>query len=137
MYELLKLCLDLHEDASGNYQTAERFDRTRGVIENINHTFMRAHLELLTAFLVDMRAAQHRVSLDPGRHWNGAAHAGVGALRVLHDLLGRHVQRPVIVCFHSDSDSGLLAHSLPDTFKHDCDCRTGTSAVLLNRDGEG
>ena len=53
---------------------------------------------------VDVRAAQHGISLNASRNRNRAAHAGVGALGVIDDLLGRRVQRAVIVSFHPNSN---------------------------------
>src|SRR5258707_10849975 len=79
---------------------------------------MRPHLELLAALLVDVRAPQHRVALDPSRHRNGAANTGVGSLGVVNDFLRRRVQCPVVVGLHPDSNSSLIAvHNLSRDFR--------------------
>src|SRR5262245_7258792 len=65
---------------------------------------MRAHLELFARLFIDMRAAQHRISLDAGRHGDGPAHPGVGPLGVVDDFLRRRIQRPMVIGFHSNSN---------------------------------
>src|SRR5262249_44924866 len=74
---------------------------------------MRAHLELFTALLVDVRAAKDGVTLDAGGHWNWAADASVGTLGVVHDFLGRRIEGTVIVGFHPNPNSRLItSHSV-------------------------
>src|ERR1700722_1636587 len=53
-----KLGLDLHEDTGRHHQTVQRFDRTSGWLENIDHALMGPHLKLLTRFLVNVRTAK-------------------------------------------------------------------------------
>src|SRR6202161_4076418 len=65
-----ELSFNLHEHARRHDQPIKRFDRARGRFEDIDDAFMRPHLELFAALLVDMRAPQHRIPLDPGRNRN-------------------------------------------------------------------
>src|ERR1700723_1860753 len=89
------LRLDLYENTSRNDQAIQSFHRAGGGFENINHALMRAHLELLARLLINMRASQNRISLDPSRNRNGSTNAGVGPLGVIDDFLRRRIQRPV------------------------------------------
>src|SRR5215212_6459397 len=82
----LKLRLDLHEHTGRNDKAIERFNRAGGGFKDIDDALVRAHLELFARFFIDMRAAQHRISLDPGRHGDGAADTGVGPLGVVDDF---------------------------------------------------
>src|ERR1700722_18068784 len=65
---------------------------------------MRAHLKLLSRFLVDVRAAKHRIPLDARGHWNGATNPSIGPLGVIDDFLRRRIKRPMIVRFHPNSN---------------------------------
>jgi hypothetical protein len=99
-----RLSLDLHEHTGRNNKAIERFNRAGGWFKDIDDAFMRPHLELLAGFLIDMGAAQYRVPLYARRHWNRAADPGIGALRMLDDLLRRSIQRPMIIRFHPNSN---------------------------------
>src|SRR3954447_19675308 len=65
---------------------------------------MGANLELLPRFLVDMRRAQHRELLDPGRQRDWAAHARPGPLRRMDNLAGRLVEHAMIIGAQADAD---------------------------------
>src|SRR4051812_2210603 len=99
-----ELGLDLHEDTGRDDEAVERFDGAGGGLEDVDHTLVRAPLELLARLLVDMRAAEHRVALDAGRDRDRTAHAGVGPLGVIDNFLRRRIQRPVVVGFHPNSN---------------------------------
>src|SRR5258708_39790827 len=63
---LSDLELDLDVDAGGKIELHQRVHRLRRRIDDIEQAFMRAHLELLAALLVDMRRPVDRELLDPG-----------------------------------------------------------------------
>src|SRR3954463_16034832 len=104
--------LDLHEYAGRDDQAVEGLDGPRGGLEDVDHALVRAHLELLARLLVDVRATEHRVPLDPRRNGNGPADAGVGALGVVDDFLRRRVQRPMVVRLHPNPDP-IASHVRP------------------------
>src|SRR5258708_2620274 len=84
---LEKLRLDLHENTSRDHKAIERFDGARRRLEYIDHALVRAHLKLLARLLVDVRASQHGIPLDPRRNRNRAAHPGIGPLGMVDDFL--------------------------------------------------
>ena len=100
--------LDLHKHASGHDKAIERLNGPGGGLENIDNPFVCPHFELLSALLINVRATQHRIPLDPRRNRDGAAYAGIGPLGVIDDFFRRRIQRPMIVRFHPDSNSRLL-----------------------------
>ena len=106
------LGLDLHKHASGYDEAIERLNGPGGGFENIDNPFVRPHFELLSALFINVRATQYRIPLDPRRNRNGAAYAGISPLGIIDDFLRRRIQRPMIVCFHPDSNSRLLCHLL-------------------------
>ena len=106
------LGLDLHKNAGRDNQAVKRLNGPGGRLKNIDHALMRAHLKLLAALLVDVRATKHRIPLNSRGNRNGAADAGIGALGVIDDFFRRRIQRPMIVRFHPDSNSRLLCHLL-------------------------
>src|SRR5688572_19330504 len=106
------LGLDLHEDASRDDKAVEGFNRAGGGLEDVDHTLVRAHLELLARLLINVRAAENRVPLDAGGDGDGAAHAGVRPLGVVDDFLRRRVKRPVVVGFHPNSNP-IASHLIP------------------------
>src|ERR1044071_1068658 len=64
---------------------------------------MCAHLELLTALLVDMGRPVHGELLDAGRQRDGPTHLGTGPFRRVHDLLGRRIEDAMVEGFEPDS----------------------------------
>src|SRR5262245_44734438 len=72
--------LDLDVDARRKAQLVERFDCFGGCLDNINQTLVRANLELLPRLLIDVRAAEYGVALDPGGERNGSVHHRIGSL---------------------------------------------------------
>ena len=105
-----KLGLDLHEHAGRDDQAVQGIDGAGGVVVDVDHPLVGAHLELLARLLVDVGAAEDRVPLDPRRDRDRPADACVGPLGVLDDLLRRRVQRPVVVRLHPNSNP-LALHS--------------------------
>src|SRR3954453_11958187 len=104
------LGLDLHEHAGRDDQSVQGIDGAGGVIVDVDHPLVGAHLELLARLLVDVGAAEDRVPLDPRGARDRPADACVGALGVLDDFLRRRVQRPVVVRLHPNSNP-LALHS--------------------------
>src|SRR6266540_2036508 len=74
---------------------------------------MGAHLELLAAFLVDMRRAVDRELLDLGRQRNRPAHLRAGALGGVHDLARRRIENAVVERLEADADV-LAVHVFSD-----------------------
>src|SRR5216683_1230337 len=72
---------------------------------------VRAHFELLAAFLVDVRRAIDRKFLDLGRQRNRSAHLRTRPLRRRHDLARRSVENAVIKRLEADADI-LAVHTL-------------------------
>jgi len=66
---------------------------------------MRAHFKLFTRFLIYMRAAKNRVSLDSGRERNRPPHSCAGPLGLFHDLERRGIERSMIVSLHPNSNT--------------------------------
>ncbi len=64
---------------------------------------MRPHLELLAAFLVDMRRAVHGELLDTGRQRDGPANFRTGAFRRIDNFLGRRIENAMVEGFQPDS----------------------------------
>src|SRR5690606_9550420 len=96
--------LDLDVDAGGEVELHQRVHRLRGRIDDIEQPLVRPHLELLAAFLVDMRRAVDREFLDPRRQRNRAAHLRARTLRRRHDLARRCVENAVIERLEADPD---------------------------------
>src|SRR5579883_2352191 len=110
---IVPLELDLDVDAGGKVELHQSVDRLRRRIDDIEHPLMRANLELLARFLVDMRRAVDGELLDPGRQRNRAAHPGARTLGGRHDLLRRRVEHAVIERFQTDADILRIHGSIP------------------------
>src|SRR5258707_4225432 len=78
--------LDLDVDAGGKVELHQRVHRLRRRIDDIEQSLMGAHLELLAAFLVDVRRSVDGELLDLGRQRYRPAHLRAGALGGRHDL---------------------------------------------------
>src|ERR1700689_1434412 len=78
--------LDLDVDAGGEIELHQRIYCLRRRIDDIEQALMRAHFELFTALLVDMRRTVDREFFDLGRQRNGSPHLRAGALRGIDDL---------------------------------------------------
>src|SRR5262245_13510481 len=80
--------LDLHAGWQAE-ALVEGLDGLAGRLEDVDEALVRADLELLARLAIDVRAAQHRVSLDAGRQRDGAVDDGLGLLGRADDLQGR------------------------------------------------
>src|SRR4029077_16539542 len=96
--------LDLDVDAGGEVELHQRVHRLRRRIDDVQEAFMRAHLELFAALLVDKRRAVHREFLDSRRQRNRATDLGAGALGRVHDLARRRIEDAVIERLEPDPD---------------------------------
>src|SRR3954468_3772410 len=96
--------LDLDVDASGEIELHQRVHRLRRRIDDIEQSFVRAHLELLAALLVDVRRPVDRELLDLGRQRDRSAHLRAGALRRIDDFARRRVEDAVIERLEPDAD---------------------------------
>src|SRR3954468_22548537 len=96
--------LDLDVHAGGEVELHQRIHRLRGRINDIEQALVRAHLELLAAFLVDVRRPVHGELLDPGRQRDRAAHLRARTFRGRHDLARRRIEDAVIERLESDPD---------------------------------
>ena len=122
----LNLDLDVH--ASGEVELHQRVHRLRRGLDNIEQAAMRAHLELLAAFLVDVRRAVHGETLDMRRQRDWPANPGTRALGRVHDLLRAGIQHAVIVGLKPDADI-LVVHRWSSGFPK----RTGASLSARRR----
>src|ERR1700676_1928928 len=96
--------LDLDVHAGGKIELHQRVHRLRRRIDDVEQSFMGAHLELLAAFLVDMRRPVDRELLDPGRQRGRPAHLRAGALGGRHDLACGRIENPMIERLEPDAD---------------------------------
>src|SRR6266478_4528090 len=97
-----ELNLDVH--AGGEVELHQGVHGLWRRIDDVEHTLVRADLELLARLLVDMRRAQHGEFLDLGRQWDRAPHPRPGPFRRIHDLAGRLIEHPVIVGPQADAN---------------------------------
>src|SRR5262249_53572543 len=88
--------LDLDIDTGGEIELHQRIHRLRRRIDDVEQAFMRAHLELLAALLVDMRRAVDCELLDLGRQRDRPAHLRAGAFGGVDDLAGRRIEDAMI-----------------------------------------
>src|SRR5215471_10981110 len=106
--------LDLDVDAGGEIELHQRIHGLRRRIDDIEQAFVRAHLELLAALLVDMRRPVDREFLDPGRQRDRPAHLRAGALGGRDDFARRRIEDAVIERLEPNPDvlavHGLLLH---------------------------
>src|SRR5579883_2948388 len=96
--------LDLDIDAGGEVELHQRVHRLRRRIDDIEHPLMRADLELLARLLVDMRRAQHRELLDPGRQRDRSPHPRARPLGGVDDLARRLIEDAMIIRPEADAD---------------------------------
>src|SRR5580693_1497169 len=96
--------LDLDVDAGGEVELHQSVDGLRRRIDNVEHAFMGADLELLARLLVDMRRAQDGEFLDLGRQRDWAAHPRPGPLCRVDDLAGRLVEHAMVVGPQANAD---------------------------------
>src|SRR5919198_5318119 len=96
---------DLDVDARGQMVEAlERVDRLGRGLVDVDQPLVRADLEVLARVLVLEGRADHRVDVLLGGQGHGARHRGAGAGGGVHDLLGRRLDRRVVVGLEPDPD---------------------------------
>src|SRR5690606_11911145 len=103
--------LDLDVDPGSEVELHQRVHGLRGRVDDIEHAQMRADLELLTRLLVDVRAAQDRVLLQPRRQRNRSPNPGTGPLGRADDFARRLVQHAMVERLQAYSDV-LIVHDL-------------------------
>src|SRR5262249_1577747 len=96
---------------------------------------VRADLELLARFFIDVRRAVDGEALDTRRQRDRSGHAAARAPHGLDDLADRLVEHPMIVCLQANADflvhglkSGSDSNGLPDLalISSEIDCGTGS-----------
>src|SRR5215208_5980299 len=100
--------LDLNIDTRRQVELHQGIDRLRRGIDNVQKAAVRPHLELLSAFLVDMRGAIHREPLDARRQRHGSAHLRPGSLCRVYDLARRRIENAMVERLEPDPDIGSL-----------------------------
>src|SRR5947207_5424587 len=78
-------------------ETLERVDRLRRGLVDVDQTLVGADLEVLARVLVLERRADHAVDVLLRGQGHGTGYGRACALRRLDDLLGRRLDRGVIV----------------------------------------
>src|SRR5687767_2823724 len=96
--------LDLDVDAGGEVELHQRVDRLRRRIDDVEQPLVRAHLELLAALLVDVRAAVDREALDARRQRDRPTHLRTRAFRRVHDLARRRIEDAMVERLEPDAD---------------------------------
>src|SRR5437667_1031485 len=86
--------LDLHVDAGGEVELAERVDRLLRGLEDVEQALVGADLELLARLLVDVRGAVHGEALDVGGQRNRPRDPPARAAYGVDDLAHRLVEQP-------------------------------------------
>src|SRR6476660_1605306 len=97
-------CFDLDVDAGRKVELHQRVHRLRRRLEDVDQTLVRADLELLARFLVDVRRAQHGPLVLRRRQRDRPREPRPGALRGVDDLGRRLVEDAVVVRLEADSD---------------------------------
>src|SRR3990172_2211700 len=91
----LQFYLDV--DPGGDIELAQRVDGLLGRFQNVEQPLVRANLELVARFLVDVRRTVHGESFDARGQGNRACHSSAGASHGLDDLTHRLIQDAVVV----------------------------------------
>src|ERR687897_3942993 len=82
----------------------QRVDRLRRGLQDVDQPLVRADLEVLARVLVFERRADHAVDVLLGGQGHGPGYRGSGAGSRLDDLLGRRLDRRVVVGLEPDAD---------------------------------
>ena len=99
------LRFDLYFYTTGQVQFTQRINRTGRRSVDIQQTLVRAKLELLTALLVHVRPAQHRVSPNAGRQRDRSRHLRTRLLRRANDVGRCLIDHGMVERLETDSDS--------------------------------
>src|SRR5262249_27561874 len=110
----LHLRLDLDEHTGRHDEAVQCLNGPSGRLEYVDKALVRPNLELLTRLLVNMRRAQQRIALDPGRQRHRAAHSCVRPLGMIDDLARGQIQRTMIIGLHANTNS-IALHGHRDT----------------------
>ena len=98
--------LDIH--SGGQRQLVQSVDRLAGRLDDVDQPFMRADFKLLPRLLIDVRAAQHRVTLNPGWKRYRTMNDRAGPLGRIDNFRRRLIEYGMIVGFHADADAFLF-----------------------------
>jgi hypothetical protein len=109
---------NLNVYTTGQIQLTQRIHRTGRRRVDIQQTLVRAELELLTGFLVYVRAFQDRENLLPGGQRNRTRYNGARAAHGFNDFLCGFIHQVMVVRLKFDSDS--LRHMILPTFQWEC-----------------
>src|SRR5688500_9409736 len=82
----------------------QRVHRLRRGLQDVDQALVRADLEVLARVLVLERRADHAVDVLLSGQGHGPGHRGSGAGGRLDDLLGRRLDRRVVVGLEPDAD---------------------------------
>src|SRR5690348_8403099 len=94
---LLTKRLDLYIHAGREVQLHQSVNRLLRGLEDIEQTFVRTQLKLLTRFLIYVRRAENRIAVLERRQRNRARDRRAGTLGRIDNIARRLVQDPVIV----------------------------------------
>src|SRR3954453_10723887 len=123
------LDLDLNVHAGGEVELQQRVHRLRRWLHDVEQAAMGPDFELLAAFLVDVRRAVDRETLDMGRQRDRSANPGTRALGRVHDLLRAVVEHAMIVGPKADADILIVHRSL---FAIPAETRAGARPSVLD-----
>ena len=100
--------LDIH--ARWKIELHQRVHRLLRRLENIEQALMRADLELLPRFLVDVRRTQHAIFVLDRRQRDRTGDLRASTLGRVHDLTCRLIKYAIVVRFQPDADSVFSIH---------------------------
>src|SRR5581483_9962 len=121
--KLLSEGLDLDVHTRGQIELHQRIDRLLRGIEDVEQPLVRANLEGLARFLIDVRRPQHAVLVLDRRQRDRSCYLRSGAARGVHDLASGLVKNAVVISLQPDAYS-LSYHvlSLKDLLRSVCRC---------------
>src|SRR3954468_3056994 len=96
--------LDLDVHAGGQVELHHTGPRLRRRLEDVDQPLVRADLELLTRFLVDVRRTQHGPLVLRRRQRDRSREPRPGALRGVDDFGRRLIEHAVVVRLEADSN---------------------------------
>jgi hypothetical protein len=103
-----KLHLNFDVAASWQRQVHQRVDGLWSWLGYVDETLVYAHLELLAALLVHVRALDHSKGAAVGWQWDWTSDGSAGAQSSIYDLLGRLVNYFVVVCLQANTNALFL-----------------------------